>query len=368
MHAIPDRTRHLLPIIGLATLVIGLMVLLGWVYQVPELRFHNPGLPNITANTAAGFILLGTAFFLATLRVPPSSRRLFDRTAAGFSLAALLLGALTWLQYLVATDLGIDQLIVRALSIGSPEAAPLRPAAINASALILASCALLAGLSSRLILHLVHQVFSTALLLVCLTAFFGYAFGATMLYTSSNAPQSGLAPMSLLLFLLLDLGLLYWKPDLGFMALMRSDDVGGRVTRMLLPAAIIFPMLTGLLRVQAQNWGWVSETLGAALHSIINVVFFASLVVAGAAMLRRAEEERQKVLQDLENALKKVLTGYVSICASCKNVRDEEGNWLQVERYVTHHTQAQFSHGLCPVCYARYATTAPAPVAPEPET
>lgn len=62
---------------------------------------------------------------------------------------------------------------------------------------------------------------------------------------------------------------------------------------------------------------------------------------------RRAQEELQGALQSV-----KTLSGLLPICASCKKIRDDSGYWTQVERYLTEHTQAQFSHGLCPECFS----------------
>ena len=62
---------------------------------------------------------------------------------------------------------------------------------------------------------------------------------------------------------------------------------------------------------------------------------------------RRAQEELQSALHNV-----KTLSGLLPICASCKKIRDDGGYWTQVERYLTEHTQAQFSHGLCPECFA----------------
>ncbi len=55
---------------------------------------------------------------------------------------------------------------------------------------------------------------------------------------------------------------------------------------------------------------------------------------------------------ELENALKKVklLSGLIPICANCKRIRDDRGYWNQVEKYIAEHSEAQFSHGLCPDC------------------
>ena len=46
----------------------------------------------------------------------------------------------------------------------------------------------------------------------------------------------------------------------------------------------------------------------------------------------------------------KILRGILPICANCKNVRDDQGYWSQIEAYVTTHSEALFSHGICPEC------------------
>jgi hypothetical protein len=50
----------------------------------------------------------------------------------------------------------------------------------------------------------------------------------------------------------------------------------------------------------------------------------------------------------------KTLTGLMPICASCKKIRDDSGYWSQVEEYITEHSDARFSHGLCPECFNKY--------------
>lgn len=62
--------------------------------------------------------------------------------------------------------------------------------------------------------------------------------------------------------------------------------------------------------------------------------------------------ERQKLLVRLEKSLKeiKTLRGLLPICAWCKNIRDDQGYWKNVEAYIEEHTGAAFTHGICPVC------------------
>jgi hypothetical protein len=49
----------------------------------------------------------------------------------------------------------------------------------------------------------------------------------------------------------------------------------------------------------------------------------------------------------------RILSGLLPICASCKRIRDDQGYWSQIEHYLGQHTEAEFSHGICPECASR---------------
>ncbi|MBN1218564.1 MAG: response regulator [Anaerolineae bacterium] len=68
--------------------------------------------------------------------------------------------------------------------------------------------------------------------------------------------------------------------------------------------------------------------------------------------LQEKNEQLQAKNDDLEAALAKVkqLSGLLPICANCKKIRDDKGYWEQVEVYISRHSEADFSHGLCPDC------------------
>ncbi|MFH0725389.1 MAG: response regulator [Pseudomonadota bacterium] len=71
------------------------------------------------------------------------------------------------------------------------------------------------------------------------------------------------------------------------------------------------------------------------------------------AMIKhRAAREREELIAQLEEALLQVkrLSGLLPICASCKKIRDKQGHWRQIEEYITTHSEAGFSHGICPQC------------------
>lgn len=68
--------------------------------------------------------------------------------------------------------------------------------------------------------------------------------------------------------------------------------------------------------------------------------------------LDRAELEREKLILDLQVEMTnvKTLKGLLPICASCKKIRDDGGYWNQIENYIREHSEAEFTHGLCPDC------------------
>jgi two-component system, response regulator PdtaR len=71
------------------------------------------------------------------------------------------------------------------------------------------------------------------------------------------------------------------------------------------------------------------------------------------ALIRhRAAKEREKLIAALESAMLEVkkLSGLLPICASCKKIRDENDHWQPIEAYIHAHSEADFSHGICPQC------------------
>ncbi len=67
---------------------------------------------------------------------------------------------------------------------------------------------------------------------------------------------------------------------------------------------------------------------------------------------KQLENEKERLILELQESLAKVklLRGLLPICASCKKIRDDKGYWNQVETYLIEHSEATFTHGICPEC------------------
>jgi DNA-binding response OmpR family regulator len=129
-----------------------------------------------------------------------------------------------------------------------------------------------------------------------------------------------------------------------------------------------------VITVKTEEQDLVAAFAAGAIDYIRKPVKTAELVarVSSALALReersmRKAREQELLLrtQELERALRevKVLRGLIPICAKCKRVRTETGDWQQLEGYIQDHSEAEFSHGVCQVCmkevYPMYSKTDP---------
>lgn len=93
----------------------------------------------------------------------------------------------------------------------------------------------------------------------------------------------------------------------------------------------------------------------AHFYSVWNTMIrLAAFVAIGWAIARihgilNSEQEKSEAL-GRSLAEIKILEGLLPICAQCKKIRDKEGHWHQLERYITGHTNVEFTHGLCQDC------------------
>ena len=91
------------------------------------------------------------------------------------------------------------------------------------------------------------------------------------------------------------------------------------------------------------------NTLLTDEEGIVNGILFSGEDITDRKLL---EVEREKLITKLTNAVNEIQTlrGILPICSSCKKIRDDKGYWNQIEGYIQKHSEAQFSHGICPDC------------------
>ena len=99
--------------------------------------------------------------------------------------------------------------------------------------------------------------------------------------------------------------------------------------------------------------GAVRESISTYTPDVVDgVVRGFSVHVADVTFLREREAALERVIRERDAALAEVRTlrGFLPTCAFCKAIRDESGEWLPMEVYISKHSEAKFSHGFCPKC------------------
>ncbi|MCX8124245.1 MAG: hypothetical protein N3F66_08785 [Spirochaetes bacterium] len=107
----------------------------------------------------------------------------------------------------------------------------------------------------------------------------------------------------------------------------------GLLYTFLLPV-IRFSFVSFIWRVP---WSMMESTVNMIIQILVFIAF--SLTIEKVAMENKKLEEEVTLLQ-----------GILPICSYCKKIRDEKGTWQPIEHYISQHSDALFSHGLCPDC------------------
>jgi two-component system, cell cycle sensor histidine kinase and response regulator CckA len=147
----------------------------------------------------------------------------------------------------------------------------------------------------------------------------------------------------------------------------RSGEIIGRNVSILYPDERLDELIDTMERIKRSDHVGRSETsrlrkggrlvpVSVTISPMKNTegkISGASVIARDITSRKREEQERINLIQELTDALKraKTLAGLLPICASCKRIRDDSGYWQQVEAYIAEHTDAVFTHGICPECF-----------------
>jgi signal transduction histidine kinase len=276
---------------GGVVIVIGLLVLAGWLFDVPELTGVIPGLATMKANTALAFVLAGASLWLTH---PGDGNHWRDLISKGCALGAASIGLITVCEYLFRRDLGIDQLLIQdTLSPGAVFPGRMSPI----TALNLSLCGLALFLLDRRPLRWLGELLGIGVLLISILALIGYAYGVPSLYDFS--PFSSIAVNTAFSFSLTTLGILLARPEQGLMKIFSSDHLGGVIARRLMPAALLFPILLGWILLTGQRMGLYDSTFRLVLSAVSIVIVFSVLILWNASLLRDVDLVRQETQMKL---------------------------------------------------------------------
>jgi signal transduction histidine kinase len=280
------------PIIaGAIVALLGAVALAGWALDIPFVIGITTGGHPILPLTALCFVLAGVSLAMAV-----SPNRTPTTEAIQQTLAALVatIAGLTLYEYLRGSESGFD-LLLFGEKLKQVSNYPAGRIAINsAGSLLLFALALLSIPHDQRKRDLRAQMFATPALLIALLAILGYLFGVKGMYSLSQS--SGMALPTAVGQLILGAGILVAVTGRGVAVLLLDEGPAGVLTRRLLPAAVLAPIVLGVIRILGESAGFYESEFGVSLFAVASILTFVGLVLWSARVLRNTDKERVDLL------------------------------------------------------------------------
>ncbi len=302
-------------ICGGLVLALGVLVLAGWLMDLPVLLGVRQGWPRMSPLTALLFVLSGGVLWIA-----PKGRSALIDACAG---AVAAIGMLRLVLYFSGIESNIDQLGFHPAS-GLTNPVPARTSPATAFAFAVAGVALLMGVRMRFpgLVQLSGAV-AGVLGWIGIGAYF---YGGEPLF-----PFAQMAFPSAFGILLLSVGVLCMRKDWGMDALLLSDTAGGRTARQLALPTLFAPFLLGWFYLLGQRSGLYGAEAGTMLFSVSLVLVFGTLIVANARALDRTDAVRQaaeRALSENEHLLQSIINNSTAVIY----VKDLDGRYLAINK------------------------------------
>ncbi len=278
---VTPRWLTLVPrVAGALAAMVGATALIGWITGSEPLREFVPGLTSTRANTALCVALLGCALW----QLGSPVRRLWpDRLARTAAAAAGVLALVTLCEYVAGTDIGIDELVFED---PAEVAFPGRISPQTATAIVLLAVPLLLP---RARFVEAKQASAVAAAVIAIAALLGYAFSVAGSFGIADLSAMGVP--GVVAVLSVATGILLLEPTRGVVGLFLKRTAGGGVARVLVPAALVIPVVLGLGLFVPETRGLISDGVAASLFVVSSMVAGATFVLLAARLLHKLDVE-----------------------------------------------------------------------------
>jgi PAS domain S-box-containing protein len=310
---------HIPQAVSAVAIVVGVLVLIGWRFDLETLKSTLTGFPSMKANAALGFIFAGISLWGSHIDKGPRWRIVSQACAA----VVTLIGLLTLGEYLSGIDFGIDRLLIKETTDFSGDM-PGRMAIYAAVSFAALGAALwLLNTEKNSMVVAIHAL-ALAPIIAAGSVLVGYAY-AIEEFLQVKPDYNPLSLNTSALLVLFGLGVVSACPDYPFRRFMISDGAAGVTVRRLLPATIGFTLMIGWLIQQGYRAGYFRETFGLALFTLVSIAGLGALILWNAGKLyevsaqrERAEEERRNASQYARSLIEASLDPLVTISAAGK--------------------------------------------------
>ena len=281
-------------IASITAIIIGLVVIIGWTFNIESFKSIFPNIVAMKANTALCIILIGISLFYLNQKQITNPKL---RIAQICAIIVVIIGFLTIIEYLFNYNIGIDQLLFKEQIGAVLTTNPGRMAESTAFNFLLIGVSLLIIDLKNRYGNSTYQSFVLVAGSISLFSFAGYIYGATTSYSNIITPM---ALNTSIAFIIICLGLLFLRPDQGIMGTFTSSLIGGVMARRLLPPTILILLIIGIIRIIGENLGLYDVATGVTITIISAVIILSFLIWKSAESLNQIDLEARKTKEKLE--------------------------------------------------------------------
>lgn len=298
MNSRSDLIKVVSEFLSILIAFLGLLILIGWMFNIPLLLHPGSGFSAIKSNAGLAFLLIGISlWFVQTKRIKFHNQGI----AQILAFIVLIIGFLTLMEYIFNLNIGIDQILfkeaVGALNTSSPN----RMALTTVINFILAGiCILLWDVKTPRV-YRPTQIFAIIGGFISLIGFLAYIYNVSLFY---HIPQfTAISIYATIIFILLFGAILLARPDTGIMSIINSNDISGVLARRLLPLIIILPIIFGLISRYGVNIGLYNEQLADILFLFFIIIFLTIIVWITIISIKKIDDDRRLLEIEYQSSL-----------------------------------------------------------------
>lgn len=296
-HQLVSRLRSISNLLSIIIFTAGIIMLLGWAFDIMILKTHSTVFPTIKANVSLSFIFIGISlWFLQQKRL--NKRNL--KIAQIFAFLPLLIGFFTLIEYALGINLGIDQILFSEPLGAVGTLYPNRMPVTSALSLVFIGISLIFINSKKENIQKLVQFLIIIVGLIALLLFIGYLY-STSIYT---VYQSTLASIYAVVILgLVFFSAIFLHPDEGYMRLLTAKYLGSEFLRKILPAIVLIPLILGIIRLWGEQYGLYDTAFGTTLLMFFTIMFLMFLSFLNARSINSIDIKRKKSEEKLKETV-----------------------------------------------------------------
>jgi len=289
----PQKNRTII-LLSLFTIAVSLVVMAGWILDIPVLKSILPGFNNMKFNSAFCFVLFGGALLLTQYQ----TRKYNNLPFIILSLLSALFGLVTLIENLFHFDTGLDQLFIKDnTKLPSYYPFPGRMAFASAVDTFLLGAGLLMLVFQKKVFHIIAQYIFHIVNILSAVIFIGYIYGVALFHVLFYA--SSMSTLTAVLFLMLSLAASLLNPSIGITNLFSGKQIGNQMARRLFTLLLLMMLVFGSLRIQTQRYQLFTIDIGISLLVVCFLLSCLVVIWNTANWLNRIDSKRAEAEEEI---------------------------------------------------------------------